>query len=67
MVISDPRALSQLPPVIQDLHGGMPPELAAAPMRLMLIAAVVGWGTGIKVPHDSCSVLLMVQWAMGAS
>ncbi|KAG2443939.1 hypothetical protein HXX76_002278 [Chlamydomonas incerta] len=47
-----PVPLSQLPGVIQDLHRGMPPLMAAAPMRLMLIAAVLRWSGGVKVYED---------------
>ncbi|KAG2427488.1 hypothetical protein HXX76_012421 [Chlamydomonas incerta] len=44
--------LAQLPAVIRDLHGGMPPEIAGPPMRLMRIAAVLGWSSGIMVYED---------------
>ncbi|KAG2452249.1 hypothetical protein HYH02_003276 [Chlamydomonas schloesseri] len=45
-------ALPQLPAVIRDLHGGMPPDIASPPMRLMRIAAVLKWTSGIMVYED---------------
>ncbi|KAG2424640.1 hypothetical protein HXX76_014365 [Chlamydomonas incerta] len=47
--VPDHVPLSQLPAVIQDLHRGMPPDIAAAPMRLVLIQAAVGWGAKLKM------------------
>ncbi|KAG2485710.1 hypothetical protein HYH03_015594 [Edaphochlamys debaryana] len=69
-----PLPLSSLPGVVQDLHGGMPPDLAAVPMRLMRIGAVLAW-KGVKVFEEvaasECvelpySAVPEAQWAQTA-
>ena len=41
--------LIQLPNIISYHHTGMPPALAAAPMRLLYIETVLEWADGLKV------------------